>query len=115
MFLVMHDIRHKPPTELEQVQTEKLNAKEETIDTNDRFYLHGMNRKQIHRILARMADYVETESGLPSRYAEYTGGRGGHRYEVEHIWANKFERHTDEFSNEHDFAEHRNRVGGLLL
>lgn len=74
-----------------------------------------MNRKQIKRILARMTDYVETQSGLASRYAEYTGGKGNAKYEVEHVWADKPERHTDEFANEHDFAEHRNRVGGLLL
>jgi hypothetical protein len=115
MFLVMRDIRHKTPPELAQILSEKLDATEETFASNDRFYLHGMNRKQIHRVLARMADYAETQSGYPSRYAEYTGGRGNNRYEVEHIWANKYERHTDEFPNEHDFSEHRNRVGGLLL
>jgi uncharacterized protein with ParB-like and HNH nuclease domain len=115
MFLVMRDVRHKSPPELAQILTEKLNATEETFASNDRFYLHGMNRKQIHRILARMTDYLEMQSGLQSRYAEYTGGRGINKYEVEHIWADKYERHTDEFSNEHDFAEQRNRIGDLLL
>lgn len=40
---------------------------------------------------------------------------GRNRYEVEHIWADKPERHTDEFSHPADFAEYRNRIGGLLL
>ena len=40
-------------------------------------------------------------------------GKG--RYEIEHIWANHPERHTDEFPSTAEFAEHRNRLGGLLL
>ena len=54
------------------------------------------------------------QSGQPSRYLDYVReGRG--RYEVEHIWADHPERHTDEFSHPADFAEYRNRIGGLLL
>ena len=40
-------------------------------------------------------------------------GRG--RYEIEHIWANHPEQRLSEFSHQADFAEHRNRIGGLLL
>ena len=40
---------------------------------------------------------------------------GKTRYEVEHIWADHPERHSAEFSHPADFAEHRNRIGGLLL
>ncbi len=61
-----------------------------------------------------MTDYVETQSGQASRYPEYVAS-GKDRYEVEHIWADHFDQHRDEFSHEADFAEHRNRIGGLLL
>lgn len=37
------------------------------------------------------------------------------RHEVEHIWANQPEAHADEFRSPVDFAEYRNRIGGLLL
>jgi uncharacterized protein with ParB-like and HNH nuclease domain len=114
-FLVMKEVRHKSPAELAHLLFNRLKEDDETFAGNDRFYLHGMNRKQIKRILARMTDFIETQSGHPSRYAEYTGGKGNAKYEVEHIWADKPERFVNEFSNEHDFAEHRNRVGGLLL
>ena len=40
-------------------------------------------------------------------------GKG--RYEVEHIWSNHFDRHTDEFTSPAEFAESRNRLGDLLL
>jgi hypothetical protein len=35
--------------------------------------------------------------------------------EVEHIWANHFAQHTDEFSNEQDFQNARNSIGDLLV
>lgn len=47
-------------------------------------------------------------------YLDYVS-EGRTRYEVEHIWANHFERRTAEFSHAADFSEHRNRIGGLLL
>src|SRR5262249_16884223 len=74
-----------------------------------------MNRRQIHRLLARMTDYVETHSGLGSRYTEYVQRKGKTGYEVEHIWADHAERHEDEFAHPNDFQEYRNRIVGLLL
>jgi hypothetical protein len=115
MFLVMRDIRDKPATEVAKILSRRLSAETETFVSNDRFSLHGMNGRQIHRLLARMTDYAETRSGLASRYAEYIQRKGKHGYEVEHIWADHPERHKDEFSHASDFQEYRNRIGGLLL
>ncbi len=114
MFTVIRDIRGKSAEEVSAILSDRLAADEETFSKNDRFALHGMNGRQIHRLLARMTDYVETQSGLSSRYAEYMA-TGKKRYEIEHIWANHHERHKDEFSHPSDFAAMRNRVGGLLL
>jgi hypothetical protein len=113
--LVILKIRGKSVPELAAILTERLDAEEETFAKNDRFHLHGMNGKQIHRLLARMTDYIETRSGQASRYAEYIQRRGKNGYEVEHIWANHPQRHKDEFAHPTDFTEYRNRIGGLLL
>lgn len=113
--LIILGIRNKSIEELTEFLVQRLEAEEFTFDSNHRFYLHGMNGRQIHRLLARMTDYIETKSGQSSRYAEYIQRRGKNGYEVEHIWANHPERHTDEFSHPADFAEYRNRIGGLLL
>ena len=113
--LVILKIRGRPAKELATILTERLDAEEETFASNDRFHLHGMNGRQIHRLLARMTDYVETRSGQASRYTEYIQRHGKNGYEVEHIWANHPERHEDEFDHPTDFAEYRNRIGGLLL
>lgn len=85
-----------------------------TFASNDRLRMHQQNRYALHRMLARLTDYVETQSGLPSRYLDYVS-EGKTRYEVEHIWADHPERHVDEFTHPADFVEHRNRIGGLLL
>jgi hypothetical protein len=114
MFLVIKEIRGKTAPELAELLIARL-ADEDAFADNDRFYLHGMNGKQIHRLLARMTDFVEVRSGRPSRYPEYINRSGKNGYEVEHIWANHFDHHTDEFSHPTDFAEYRNRIGGLLL
>ena len=113
--LVILKIRGRSSAELAEILVGRLEAEEETFAGNDRFRLHGMNGRPIHRLLARMTDYVETRSGRPSRYAEYIQRRGKNGYEVEHIWANHPERHAEEFAHPADFAEYRNRIGGLLL
>jgi hypothetical protein len=114
MFLVMRDIRGlDPPTLAKELHAILANEKE-TFASNERLRVHQQNRYALHRILARLTDYVETQSGQRSRYMEFVSeGKG--RYEVEHIWADHPEQHTDEFAHHADFAEHRNRIGGLLL
>ena len=113
--LVILKIRGKSAPELATILAERLDTDEETFANNDRFHLHGMNGRPIHRLLARMTAYIETRSGRQSRYSEYIKRHGKHGYEVEHIWANHPERHEDEFAHPTDFAEYRNRIGGLLL
>lgn len=114
MFLVMREIRGLDVDKLASRLIERLDAEGDTFSGNERFRLHGMNGRQIHRLLARMTDYVETRSGGASRYAEYAQ-RGRKGYEIEHIWADHPERHTDEFAHPGEFQEYRNRIGGLLL
>ena len=115
MFLVMRDIRGLEPIPLAQKLYDTLSKESETFKSNDRLRVHQQNRYALHRLLARLTDYVETQSGNSPRYREYVTDRGRNRYEVEHIWANKPERHTDEFPHPADFGEYRNRIGGLLL
>lgn len=114
MFLVMREIRGKAVEELVGLLRARLEAENETFASKGSFRLHGMNGRLIHRLLARMTDFVETRSGAASRYAEYSQ-RGKKGYEIEHVWADHAERHDDEFSHPSEFQEYRNRIGGLLL
>lgn len=114
MFVVMRDIRGLAPDALARKLHDLLSKETETFASNDRLRLHQQNRYALQRILARITDYVETQSGHPSHYLDYVS-EGKTRYEVEHIWADHYKRHTAEFSHPADFAEYRNRIGGLLL
>ncbi|KNY05164.1 DUF262 domain-containing protein [Microbacterium sp. GCS4] len=114
MTALMFRIRGLSSTELARELHRYLLNESETFESNDDLLVHQQNRGQLHKILARLTDYVTTQSGQASNYVELTGGTGV-KYEVEHIWANHAERHTDEFAHEADFARHRNRIGDLLL
>lgn len=114
MFLVMRDVRDKSVDQLVTILLKRLNDDPENFDTNPTLRLHQQNRYSLKWVLARMTDYIEVLGGLSSRFDEYmTEGRKG--YEVEHIWADHWEQHRDEFIHEADFDEYRNRLGGLLL
>ncbi|MBA7498366.1 hypothetical protein ES704_01101 [subsurface metagenome] len=114
VFNVMKEIRNKPVDELADILINKLINEPINFGSNDRLYLHQQNRHFIRHLLARITDFIETSSGLPSQFTDYIA-EGKNRYEIEHIWADHPERHTDEFSSAADFAEYRNRIGGLLL
>lgn len=117
MFLTMRDIRGKNFEDLRTLLRSRLDAESETFTSNDRLRLQqqNQNRRAIHYLLARITDHIERSSGFPSRFVEYMTRGGKTGYEIEHIWANKPERHTDEFQHPADFAEYRSRIGGLLL
>ncbi len=115
MFLTMREIRGLDTDALAVRLREKLATEQETFATNGRLGMHQQNRWYLHRILARMTAYIEVQSGEPSRYLEYVDNETKNRFEVEHIWAEKPERHRDEFPHPADFLEYRNRIGGLLL
>ncbi len=114
VFVATKNIRGLDIAELSQELFKQLDELDERFDSMDRLRLNQQNRKPLHRVLARLTDYLEVESGNGPTYLEMTGGARV-KYEIEHIWANHAERHTDEFAHPSDFADHRNLVGDLLL
>ena len=60
MFLVMRDIRGLPVDALIRKLHEWLDREAETFANNDHLRMHQQNRYWLHRILARLTDYVET-------------------------------------------------------
>jgi hypothetical protein len=114
MFTVMRDIRGLAVDDLAKVLRDYLLKGDEDFDTRNDLGVHQQNRGQLHKVLARLTDFITVGSGQASPYVELTNGAKV-KYEVEHIWADHHERHTDEFAHEADFARHRNRIGDLLL
>lgn len=115
MYVLVKEIRNKSVAELKTVLASKLVDMDEGWDGMKRFRLHGQNRRFVKFLLSRMTAFIEKEAGMNNTFETYFHSPGGKPFEVEHIWANKYEEHTDEFDQKDDFSDYRNRIGGLLL
>jgi uncharacterized protein with ParB-like and HNH nuclease domain len=115
MFNLMREIRDKTVPDLVAILNQKVDEMDETFQSNDRFRLHQQNGHQVHRILARLTRHIEEQCGVESSFASYIARDIKKPFEIEHIWANNYQRHQDEFGHPQDFADYRNRIGGLLL
>ena len=121
-FLIMKGIRGMEVEQLREDLIRRLSRegseRDEYVDfyTQKSFQLHGTNGPQVHRLLARMTEFVEAKSNGEYRYKEYatrSSKKGG--YQIEHLWANHPDRHTSEFGSPSEFDVYRNRIGGLVL
>ena len=108
------DIRGASSDELADILEKKLNDYPAQFDRRD-FSLHQQNRRRVHQMLARFANHIETGCGEPDRFEEFMTRRRDDPFEIEHIWANDYERDGQEFGHPYDFAQYRNRIGCLLL
>jgi hypothetical protein len=116
MFNIMKDIRDLDVYALRDYLRERLARMEETFDEVSSFYLHQQNYSKTRYLLARMTAHIEQQSGIPTSFDIYIRRDLDTKpFEIEHIWADKYERHTDEFASPDEFLRYRNRFGGLIL
>lgn len=78
------------------------------------FALHQMNGKFVKHLLSRITNFLDILVGKDTTYKTYHNPTGK-QFEIEHIWANKFENHRNEFDQLIDFQQWRNSIGALLL
>jgi uncharacterized protein with ParB-like and HNH nuclease domain len=115
VFTVVRDICGRTPAKILAALKKRLAEQDESLDGFSTFYLNQWSHKPIKRMLARFIDYVATGSGGTPRYQEFIETRGKRGFEVEHVGADKYARHKDEFNHPTEFADYRNRLGDLLL
>lgn len=92
-------------------ETEGIDVKWDSVSE---FGLHGMNRKFVKHLLSRISSYIDNLTGKDTTYVTYHHPNGK-QFEIEHVWADKFEEHTDEFEQKDEFQKWRNYAGALLL
>ena len=114
MFNVIKLIRDNDLKTLGSNLANEVSQIAETWDGVWGFGLHGMNRKFVKHLLSRISSYVDNLVGKDTTYVTYHHPNGK-QFEIEHIWANKFEEHTDEFDQKNDFQDWGNSVGALIL
>ena len=114
MSNLVKEIRSKSLDELKNIFAEKVSNMEESWDKFSGFGMHGQNKAFVKFLLSRVSSYIDQKSGIYSSFSDYFESKGK-PFEIEHIWANKYERHTHEFSEKTDFEVFRNRIGDLVL
>ncbi len=115
MYTLVKELRGKNLDSLRTYLRSKLNEMEETWDGVAEFRMHGQNRSFVKFLLCRITAFVEQRSGYPTCFSTYFVSPGTKPFEVEHVWADKFIEHRDEFEQQHEFDAYRNRIGDLLL
>lgn len=114
MFNIIKKIRNNDTDNLFDNLVHEVSNIDEKWDGVCNFQLHGMNRKFVKHLLSRISSYIDNLTGKDTTYVTYHHPNG-RQFEIEHIWADKFRQHKDEFDQEHDFQEWRNSIGALLL
>ena len=115
MYSLVKELRGKDLDSLRALLNAKLAEMPEKWDGIADFRLHGMNRYFVKFLLSRITGFIEQQSGASTNFSTYFVSPGTKPYEVEHIWADKFEEHRDEFEQRHEFDNYRNRIGDLVL
>ena len=111
---LLMDIRRKPAKELAEILIRQLKTEKDDFNLTCRLLSNRSNRFAIHRLLARITHFIETESGLKqSHYEEYLRSEDEEDgYEIEHVLSTSPEDQDSDFENR---TRYRDYIGGLLL
>ena len=115
MYSLVKEIRNKDLAALHGVLSTKVAAMDCGWDKFQNFMMHGTNRPFVKFLLSRLTAHVDQGAGISNTFQTYYQNPGGKPFEVEHIWADDFNAHTDEFAEKNDFSEWRNSIGALVL
>ena len=114
MFNIIKLIRDNDLKALATNLTKEINDIPQYWDAVEHFRLHGMNRQFVKHLLSRISSHLDNLIGKDSTYVTYHHPKGK-QFEIEHIWADKFNEHLDEFGQITDFQVWRNSIGALIL
>ena len=115
MYSLAKEIRNRSLPELQAILAEKIEEMDVGLDGVKDFYWHGTNRRFIKFLLSRISGFIDEQSGSSSNFVTYYENPSSKPFEIEHIWADKFEEHRDEFDHESEFHKMRNHLGDLVL
>lgn len=115
MYNLVKEIRNKDYSELVEIFDKKLNEMDEQWNGFEWFRLHGQNGRFVKYLLSRLSGYIDGLAGENTDFATYYHATNGKPYEIEHLWANNFDNHRDEFDQLNEFNDARNSIGALVL
>ena len=115
LFQLTKELRERDTASLSEFLRSQLDDQPESFAREPRFRLHMQNYRQVRHILARLTRWVDEQCGIASHFEDLVSEGRGRPFEIEHIWADKYERFTDWYPHPSDFEAERNRIGGLVL
>ncbi len=123
MWLLCKDIRRKTIDELVEILKRKLDNDDVTFDGClakgrggiDALILNQFSRRYVFHLLARITAHIEKGAGRSDLFNKYVDREVKNSFDIEHIWADDFSRHSSEFGFNQEFQEWRNHVASLLL
>ena len=115
LFTLTRELRGKDAGGLSEFLLSQLDEQQERFGREPRFQLHRQNYRQVRHILARLSHWIDTQCGIPSSFQDLASRGRARPFEIEHIWADHYERFRDWFAHPSDFQTERNMIGGLLL
>ena len=115
MYTLVKELRDKTLEELNAILVSKLEGMDEKWDAFRCFRLHGQNKAFVKYLLSRLSGYVDELAGESTNFVNYYHKSAGKPFEIEHIWSKHYAERKDEFEQQHDFEDYRNRLGGLVL
>ena len=115
LFILTKELRGRDTASLSEFLREQLDEQPESFAGRPQFRLHNQNYRQVRHILARLTHWVDTQCGLSSSFEDLISQGRARPFEIEHIWADHYDRFKDRFSHPSDFETERNKLGGLLL
>lgn len=125
MWMLCRDIRGKSLDDLITTLRDKLeqDAKDVSLEGSESrgrngvedLRLNQFSKRYIYHLLARLTAHVELQSGRSDPFADLVDRSRRNPWDIEHIWADVYERYADECPTRQDFDDWRNHVAGLLL
>ena len=115
LFTLTKELRGKDAGDLSAFLLEQLDEQPERFGREPNFRLHHQNYRQVRHILARLSHWLDVKCRLSSSFQDLTSRGRARPFEIEHIWADHYDRFSDWFSHPSDFERERNKLGGLLL
>ena len=115
MYSLVKELRDLDLDALHALLASKIDQMDEKWTGMPNFRMHGQNKRFVKFLLSRISAFVDENSGVSNSFQTYFDKKKGKPFQIEHIWADHFDQHTDEFEQENEFEKHRNRIGGLLL
>jgi len=115
IYSLVKSVRDKSADELSDIYKQSIGGLDVNLSGIREFGMHQQNKRFVRFLLARITNYLEDNSGVPSTFEQYVTDEAAKPFQVEHIWEDKYDRFKSEFAQRDDFNAFRNRIGGLLL